>query len=144
MFFTSASAAGVVAPAQATVVSTFEKLTTPGTDAFVTGACAPTTFAESARATAISALRMVQLLKRGGQCEAALLRAIDAKNARSHQVRVADEIRGQLGVHARGLPAHRLRQQTGEEGRRQLADGELHALLQYLVDRRPHVRAVGV
>src|SRR6185436_11789044 len=51
IFFTSASAAGDVAPAHATVVSTFEKLTMPGTVALATGVCADTTAADDAHRT---------------------------------------------------------------------------------------------
>ena len=52
--FNSATAAGVVAPAQAIVVSTREKFVTPGTDSFVTCARAATGVRLTAAAMAMA------------------------------------------------------------------------------------------
>src|SRR4051812_7712471 len=63
IFFTSTRAAGVVAPAHATVVSTFEKFVMPGTVCFVTLVCAAAKVAQSRTAEVVMDARILSFLR---------------------------------------------------------------------------------
>src|SRR5712671_1478852 len=140
MLLMPASAAGVVAPAHATVVSTFEKLTTPGIDALVTGVWANATEAVSARTAVRSDLRITELLDAGAEREAMLLGAIDGDDASRDHVGVADEVRRQFFVDRVRRGACSLGEHAGEERRGHVADGEVHAALHHLGNRGAQIR----
>src|SRR5262245_32080413 len=119
MLLIPASAAGVVAPAHATVVSTLAKLTTPGTDALETDVCARPSVAEQATTAAAMKIRtFITASERGRQRVAAFLRAVHGDDARGRHVGVGDQVRDELLVNSIRRAVGRHRQLTGEELRR--------------------------
>src|SRR5579872_863973 len=71
---------------------------------------------------------------RVGESVATLLRAVDRENAGRREMRVANEIRGELAIDCVGIPFGLFGNLSCEEVSRHIADGELHALVRELID----------
>src|SRR5438876_1874896 len=128
IFFISATDAGVTAPAQATVVSSWAKLVIPGTLSFFTGDCAETTETlMTAMARNSTALFIPTPLTY--ERISTLLSAIYGDNSRGHHAGIgAHEVRNQCVEYSVRVSAGRLGNSSGITASGRCTYGQLHSL----------------
>src|SRR5262249_54531528 len=123
IFLISFRADGVTAPAHATVVSTRAKFVMPGTDSFVTCACAALARITAVPIRAINVF--ISLLLYGvGKRVTAFLRAADCDDSRRNHVRIADDVCDQFFVDLVYRTIGGSRDRSGKIARRDAAYGQ--------------------